>query len=62
MLSRFEQQLAEAGATHVAERVVEDGNIITANGPSSAMPFALALVAALRGPGAAQSVAQGILL
>ncbi|MEZ3558644.1 MAG: DJ-1/PfpI family protein [Duncaniella sp.] len=58
----FEQQLAEAGATHVAERVVEDGNIITANGPSSAMPFALALVAALRGSEAAQSVAQGILL
>ena len=58
----FEQQLVEAGATHVAERVVEDGNIITANGPSSAMPFALALVAALRGPEAAQAVAQGILL
>ncbi|MDE5692345.1 MAG: DJ-1/PfpI family protein [Duncaniella sp.] len=58
----FEQQLTQGGATHVAERVVEDGNIITANGPSSAMPFALALVSALRGQETAQSVAQGILL
>lgn len=58
----FEPQLAQAGATHVAERVVTDGNVITANGPSSAIPFALALIKALKGPDAALAVAQGILL
>lgn len=58
----FESVLATAGATHVAERVVEDGNIITANGPSSAIPFALALIARLKGADAAATVASGILL
>lgn len=42
------------------ERVVRDGNIITSNGPSSAIPFALALIEALR-PGSAAGVAAGIL-
>lgn len=58
----FETRLAEAGAIHTAERVVTDGNIITANGPSSAIPFALAIISALRDPATAKSVAQGILL
>lgn len=57
----FEEPLAQHGATHVAgERVVRDGNVITSNGPSSAMPFALALVDALC-PGSAKEVADGIL-
>lgn len=58
----FDPQLAQWGATHVAERVVTDGNVITANGPSSAIPFALSLIEALKGPEAAQAVAKGILL
>ncbi len=58
----FEAHLAQAGASHKAERVVVDGNIITANGPSSAILFGLALVDALCGKDAAQQVAAGILL
>lgn len=58
----FEPQLAEGGATHVARRVVTDGKIITANGPSSATPFALALIEALRSPEVARAVSDGILL
>ncbi len=58
----FESALEAAGATHVAERVVTDGNIITANGPSSAIPFALTLIAALSGEQKAAEVAAGILL
>ena len=58
----FEPQLQAGGATHRAERVVCDGNVITANGPSSAIPFGLALVEALCGAPAAAQVAAGILL
>lgn len=58
----FESQLTEAAATHVAERVVTDGNVITANGPSSAIPFALELISVLRTPDTARTVVQGILL
>lgn len=57
----FEEQLQVAGATHEAGRVVVDDNIITANGPSSAIPFALALITALKGKEAADSVAAGLL-
>lgn len=58
----FEPKLKDGGATHVAERVVTDGNIITANGPSSAIPFALEIISNIAGPAAAQTVASGILL
>lgn len=58
----FDPQLTQAEATHVAERVVTDANVITANGPSSAMPFAIKLVEVLNGQEAAKAVAQGILL
>lgn len=58
----FEGPLADGGASHQEARVVVDGNIITANGPSSAIPFALALIEALEGPEAARKVADGILL
>ena len=58
----FEAQLQAGGATHKAERVVRDGNVITSNGPSSAIPFGLALVEALCGADAAAQVAAGILL
>ncbi|MDE5726172.1 MAG: DJ-1/PfpI family protein [Duncaniella sp.] len=58
----FEQKLIEGGAAHVAERVVTDGKIITANGPSSAIPFALQLISVIAGEASAQTVAEGILL
>lgn len=58
----FEAQLAEYGATHYDGRVAIDGNVITSNGPSSAIPFALALITALRGSETAKQVADGILL
>lgn len=41
--------------------VVTDGNIITANGPASAMRFALAIVAAATDPTVAQEVGSGLL-
>lgn len=58
----FDDQLRAGGASHKAERVVVDGNVITANGPSSAIPFGLALVEALCGPEASAQVGAGILL
>lgn len=58
----FDPKLVEGGADYMAERIVVDGNIITANGPSSATQFALALVEALAGLPAAREVAKGILL
>ena len=57
----FEDLLESNGACHKAERVVRDGNIITANGPSSAFPFALALVDALCGSEVEQQIAVGTL-
>lgn len=58
----FDDDLTALGATYVAdERVVRDGNIITSNGPSSALLFGLALVEALR-PRHSAEVAAGILL
>ena len=58
----FEGQLTAGGAIHYDGRVAVDGNVITSNGPSSAIPFALALITALRGPESAQQVADGILM
>ena len=58
----LEKTLAQAGATHISERVVRDGNVITSNGPSSAIPFSIALIEALCGSAAAGNVASGILL
>lgn len=57
----FEPMLEENGACHKAERVVRDGNVITANGPSSAFPFGLALVDALCGGDVEQQIAVGTL-
>ena len=49
------------GAKVSDERVVVDGKIITGNGPSSSIPFALKLVELLRGKELAQELAQGLL-
>ena len=59
----FETALVAAGAVHVADRrVVTDGNIVTANGPSSAIPFALEIVRLTCGDAKADEVAQGMLV
>lgn len=58
----FEDMLASGGANHMAERVVRDGNIITGNGPSSAIPFALAIAAGTVGEKAAMQVSDGMLV
>lgn len=55
----FESKLA--GADYTANRVEVDGKIITGNGPSSALPFAIALLAAVTDEATANSVAQGML-
>ena len=57
----FEPLLRQGGATPQQARVVEDGNIITANGPSSAIPFALAIAAATVGKEQAAAIAAGLL-
>lgn len=49
------------GAVMIPGRVVTDGNIITANGPSSAIPFALAIVEKSKGKDVAAAVAAGML-
>ena len=57
----FEPKLTEGYATPQNQRVVTDGNIITANGPSSATPFALAIVEKAKGKETADEVAAGML-
>ena len=49
------------GATLTAERVTVDGNIVTANGPSSASNFALEIVRQSKGDEAAIQVTAGML-
>ena len=55
----FEQKLA--GADYTAQRVECDGNIVTGNGPSSALPFALTLLSVLTDEQNAKQVADGML-
>ena len=55
----FEQELT--GARISSKRVVRDGNIITAAGMGVAVEFGLALVSALKGEGAAESLRRAIL-
>lgn len=58
----FEEGVIAGGAHHKNQRVVVDRNVITANGPSSAIPFALSIIEALKGQDMADNVAAGILL
>jgi transcriptional regulator GlxA family with amidase domain len=50
------ERLAELGATPVAERVVEDGKVITAAGVSAGIDMALHLVGRELGPEVAQAI------
>jgi protein DJ-1 len=52
----------EAAGGWVARPVVRDGNLITSQGPGTVFPFALHLVAALRGEEAAARVAAPMLV
>ncbi len=54
----FEFKNAKKGYTPV----VKDQNIITANGPATAVQFALAIVASAKGENTAREVAEGMLL
>lgn len=58
----FKNELIENGGKYVDNRVVISGNLITANGPSSALVFAFAIVAEVLGDDVASSVASGMLV
>lgn len=58
----FEPTLKDNGAIVRDTRVVALDNLITANGPSSALPFALAIVGNSLGDSVAQEVGSGMLL
>lgn len=59
----FENILTAGGANYKAEdRVVTDGNVITANGPSSSLLFGVAIVTHTHGRNVAQEVADGMLI
>src|SRR5919204_6180284 len=54
------EHLGELGAEPIAERVVEDGKVITAAGVSAGIDMALALAARIAGDEAAQAIQLGI--
>ena len=48
-------------AVYVDDKVVIDGNIITSQGPATAMDFGLALISVLKGKDKAAEIAEGLL-
>lgn len=58
----FKDELIKNGGKYIDNRVVISGNIITANGPSSAFVFGFAIVANTLGDDVASSVASGMLV
>lgn len=58
----MEEPAIAAGANMLPQRVVVDGRIITGNGPSSALPFALTIAAEIAGDETATNVAAGMLV
>ncbi|MBI4398225.1 MAG: DJ-1/PfpI family protein [Candidatus Omnitrophica bacterium] len=52
----------QPGVKHSAARVVVDGNVITSQGPGSALEFSLALVKQLGKPEKAQELQEGMLV
>lgn len=57
----FQEELASQARAVSVERVVEDENLITSQGPGTAMEFSLALVTRLFGSEKAAAVADGLL-
>lgn len=57
-----EELLQNGGATVTGNRVAVDGNVVTGNGPSSTVPFALAIVKETLGEAKAKEVADGMLV
>ena len=55
------QEKEEWGAEITEDNVVIDGGVITSRGPATAMDFALAIVAELKGADEAEAVASGLL-
>lgn len=51
----YTELLPLVGATYEAERVVRDGNVITAGGVTSGIDFGLSLLAEIAGPAVAQA-------
>lgn len=51
-----------AGVEFADERVVRDGNIVTSQGPGTAMEFSLFLIGMIDGPGKAGDVARAMLV
>lgn len=58
----FKDDLVKAGGKYTDNRVVISGNLITANGPSSAFVFAFAIVSETLGDDVTSSVASGMLV
>ena len=50
------------GAVHIEEDVVRDINIITSQGPATAMEFALSIVEFFKGKEAAEEIAEDLLM
>ncbi len=50
-----------AGAVHSSQKVVVSGNVITSKGPGTAMDFALALIAYLKGDEKAEEIKKELL-
>lgn len=58
----FKDQVISDGGQYVDTRVIESGNLVTANGPSSALLFAFAIVSNSLGQDVASSVASEMLV
>ncbi len=58
----MENYLEEGGAIPVNERVVKDGNIITGQGPGTALEFALEIIEFVKGKEAAEKVKKEMLI
>lgn len=58
----FENALLARGASYRPDGVVRSGRIITGRGPGYALDFGLEILAAIRGPEAAEAVSKGMYL
>jgi len=56
----FDQLMLQGGASYTADLVTVDGNIITAEGPAAALPYAYELLAQLVNKQVADQVAEGM--